>query len=47
MRHENEPELEGEEWRYRVETPGLCVVISFTGEENVRCVTAWEKGSRR
>lgn len=36
-------EYENGEWRYRVQTRMLCVVISFPGEGRVRVVTAWRK----
>jgi hypothetical protein len=38
-----EPELEHDEWRYRVETKKMCVVVAFVSETSGRCVTAWRK----
>lgn len=35
------PELEKGEWRYRVCTAGMCVVIAFQSETRLRIVTAW------
>jgi len=35
------PELIKQEWRYRVMTPRICVVIAFLSETQLRLVTAW------
>lgn len=37
----NPPEHINGEWRYRVTTPRICVVIAFTSETRLRVVTAW------
>lgn len=29
------------EWRYRIQTPRMCVVIAFESEKRLRVVTAW------
>jgi hypothetical protein len=29
------------EWRYRVGTPRICVVVTFASETRMRVVTAW------
>lgn len=34
-------ELINGEWRYRVETQRICVVIAFVSETRLRVVTAW------
>lgn len=31
------------EWRYRVETPRICVVMTFKSDTRLRVVTAWRK----
>jgi len=36
-----EPELHNGEWRYRVQTQRVCVVIAFMSEAHLRVVTAW------
>lgn len=36
-----EPEWENGEWRYRVETPRISVVVAFRTETVLRVVTAW------
>ena len=28
-------------WRYRVETPRMCIVVTFASERELRIVTAW------
>lgn len=38
-----DPEWENGEWRYRVETPRICVVVAFRSETVLRVVTAWRK----
>ncbi len=38
-----EAESENAEWRYRVETPAICVVVAFRSETVLRVVTAWRK----
>ncbi len=38
-----DPEFEHEEWRYRIETEKMVIVISFHKPANVRCITAWRK----
>lgn len=35
------PEYVNGEWRYRVETSTICIVIAFTSETRLRVVTAW------
>jgi hypothetical protein len=35
------PELIKGEWRYRVQTPRICIVIAFKSETELRVVTAW------
>jgi len=37
----NPPEYIKGEWRYRVTTSRICVVISFESETRLRVVTAW------
>jgi len=39
----SESEWESGEWRYRVETPRICVVVAFRSEKILRVVTAWRK----
>lgn len=34
-------EYTNREWRYRVETPRICIVVAFTSERELRIVTAW------
>lgn len=29
------------EWRYRVETPRICIVVAFSSVKELRIVTAW------
>ena len=29
------------EWRYRVETPRICIVVAFISDRELRIVTAW------
>jgi hypothetical protein len=36
-------EWENGEWRYRIHTGTMCVVVSFPAEDRVRVVTAWRK----
>lgn len=38
-----EPEWENGEWRYRVDTPRICVVVAFRDPQTLRIVTAWRK----
>lgn len=33
------------EWRYRVETTRICVVVAFASSTRLRVVTAWRKKS--
>lgn len=35
------PELEKSEWRYRVASRTMCIVITFRGPGRLRIVTAW------
>jgi hypothetical protein len=35
------PEYINGEWRYRVETPRICVVMTFRSVTRLRVVTAW------
>ncbi len=35
------PEYINGEWRYRVSTPRICVVITFVSDTRLRVVTAW------
>lgn len=35
------PEFINGEWRYRVTTPRICVVASFTSPTRLRVITAW------
>jgi hypothetical protein len=37
------PEYINGEWRYRVGTSRICVVIAFISETRLRVVTAWRK----
>jgi Domain of unknown function (DUF4258) len=37
----DEPEYRNEEWRYRVCTQRMCVVIAFMSETRLRVITAW------
>jgi hypothetical protein len=39
----NPPELEKNQWRYRVETARMCVVFAFESETKLTVVTAWRK----
>lgn len=34
-------EYTNRQWRYRVTTPRICIVIAFTSESELRIVTAW------
>lgn len=36
-----DPEWEQGEWRYRVETQNMLVVIAFTNPNTIRCITCW------
>ncbi|WP_375769573.1 hypothetical protein NR798_01445 [Archangium gephyra] len=36
-----EPEWENGEWRYRVETPRMTIVIAFDSETELAIVTGW------
>ena len=38
-----EAEWENGEWRHHVETPNICVVVSFPEELLLKVVTAWRK----
>lgn len=38
-----DPEFENENYRYKVETDKIVVVISFVNKESIRCITAWRK----
>lgn len=31
------------QWRYRVETPRICIVVAFASEMRVRIITVWRK----
>ena len=35
------PEFEKEQWRYRVQTKKITVVVSFAAPNKIRCVTTW------
>ena len=35
------PELEKGEWRYRIWTARMCIVIAFSSETRLRVITAW------
>lgn len=35
------PELEKGEWRYRVTTNRICVVVALDGDKRLRVVTVW------
>ncbi len=35
------PELINDEWRYRVSTQRICIVITFVSGDRLRLVTAW------
>lgn len=35
------PELEKGEWRYRVSTARMCIVVAFRSTDRLRVVTAW------
>ena len=35
------PEYVNREWRYRVHTSRICIVIVFRSAERLRIVTAW------
>jgi hypothetical protein len=37
----DEPEYRNDEWRYRVCTQRMCVVITFMSETRLRVITAW------
>jgi hypothetical protein len=37
------PELEKGEWRYRVASSTMCIVIAFRSPERLRIITAWRK----
>src|SRR4051812_21472090 len=37
------PEPINGEWRYRIETSRICVVVAFASETRLRMVTAWRK----
>lgn len=34
-------EYTNREWRYRVETPRICIVVAFMSDKELRIVTAW------
>ena len=36
-------EWENGEWRYRMHTKTMCIVVSFPAEGLVRVITAWRK----
>lgn len=38
---EEEPEFERNNWRYRVRTPRMCVVVQFDSRTELAVVTAW------
>lgn len=38
-----EPELIKGEWRYRVHTQRICVVVEFESSDEIVVVTAWRK----
>lgn len=35
------PECVNNQWRYRVTTPRMCVVMTFISNDRLRVVTAW------
>lgn len=37
------PEYINGEWRYRIHTTRICIVIAFVSETELRLVTAWRK----
>jgi hypothetical protein len=39
------PELEKGEWRYRVASSAMCLVITFRSRDRLRIITAWRKQS--
>jgi hypothetical protein len=36
-------EWENGEWRYRIHTRTMCVVVSFPADDKVRVITAWRE----